>query len=93
MNRASALEGLITTFVAEQASANGWLGRDLYVILVPCVGFTESCLRLGYGGGYFDRTLARSPRPRAIGIAYAFTRVSFEASAYDLALDLIISDE
>lgn len=36
MNRASALEGLITTFVAEQASANAWLGRDLYVILVPC---------------------------------------------------------
>ena len=66
---------------------------DADVILVPCVGFTESCLRLGYGGGYFDRTLARSPRPRAIGIAYAFTRVSFEASAYDLALDLIISDE
>jgi hypothetical protein len=36
MNRASALEALIATSVAEQASADGWLGRDLYVILVPC---------------------------------------------------------
>ena len=36
INKASALEALIATFVAEQASSNGWLGRDLYVILVPC---------------------------------------------------------
>jgi len=66
---------------------------DADVILAPCVGFTESRLRLGYGGGYFDRTLARSPHPVAIGIAYGFTRVSFEASEYDVALDVLITDE
>jgi hypothetical protein len=36
MNRASALEASIATSVAEHASASGWLGRDVYVILVPC---------------------------------------------------------
>ena len=36
MNRASALEASLAKLVSEQASANGWLGRDVYVILVPC---------------------------------------------------------
>ena len=48
--------------------------------------------RLGFGGGYFDRTLAQSPRPRAVGIAYAFAKVSFEAEAHDIPLDVILTD-
>jgi 5-formyltetrahydrofolate cyclo-ligase len=62
------------------------------VVLAPCLGFTETRLRLGYGGGYFDRTLAREPRPLAIGIAYASAKVEFAASAHDVALDLIMTD-
>ncbi len=61
-------------------------------VLAPCVGYTDAGLRLGYGGGYFDRTLAQTPRPRAFGIAYAFTRVAFDADTYDVPLDLIITD-
>lgn len=61
-------------------------------VLAPCIGFTEDNLRLGFGGGYFDRTLAQSPRPRAVGIAYAFGKVSFGAEAHDIPLDLIITD-
>src|SRR3954452_24336358 len=38
------------------------------IVLAPLVGFDRACYRLGYGGGYFDRTLASlSPRPLAIG--------------------------
>lgn len=62
------------------------------VVLAPCLGFTASRLRLGYGGGYFDRTLAQVRRPLAIGIAYASAQVEFAASAHDVALDLIITD-
>jgi hypothetical protein len=36
MNRASALEASLVKFISEQASSNKWLGRDVYVILVPC---------------------------------------------------------
>ena len=38
------------------------------LVLAPLVGFDREKYRLGYGGGYFDRTLAASqPRPIAIG--------------------------
>lgn len=41
------------------------------VALAPLVGFDHGRYRLGYGGGYFDRTLAStSPAPRAIGVGY-----------------------
>ena len=61
-------------------------------VLAPCIGFTSACLRLGFGGGYFDRTLAQSPRPRAVGIAYAFSRVEFAAEPHDIQLDVIVTD-
>lgn len=61
-------------------------------VLAPCIGFTEERLRLGFGGGYFDRTLAQSPRPKAIGIAYRFSKVSFAAEAHDVPLDVIVTD-
>ena len=62
------------------------------VVLAPCVGFNDEGFRLGYGGGYFDRTLAQEPKPTAIGIAYAITRAQFAVEAYDIPLDLIITD-
>jgi 5-formyltetrahydrofolate cyclo-ligase len=62
------------------------------VVLAPCVGFNDEGFRLGYGGGYFDRTLAQKPRPTAIGVAYAITRTQFAAEAHDIPLDLIITD-
>lgn len=61
-------------------------------VLAPCLGFTETGLRLGYGGGYFDRTLAQTPRPLSVGIAYAFTKVVFAADVFDIALDVILTD-
>lgn len=62
-------------------------------VLAPCIGFTDACLRLGFGGGYFDRTLAQAPRPKAVGIAYASARVEFAAEAHDIPLDVVITDE
>jgi 5,10-methenyltetrahydrofolate synthetase len=59
-------------------------------ILIPCVGFNRAGFRLGYGGGFYDRTLAASPRPRTLGVAFACQLAEFEADAHDVALDVIV---
>lgn len=61
-------------------------------LLIPCVGFNADNIRLGYGGGFYDRTLVTIPRPLAIGIAYASARAAFSAGPHDVALDVIITD-
>lgn len=85
------------TLVKDASGTMAPANRDAFIspelILVPCVGFTETRYRLGYGGGYFDRTLAQPNKPLAMGIAYAFTCVAFAASAHDIALDWILTEE
>jgi 5-formyltetrahydrofolate cyclo-ligase len=61
-------------------------------LLIPCVGFNSERARLGYGGGFYDRTLARSPRPLAIGIAYQCTQAEFTADEHDIRLDAILTE-
>lgn len=61
-------------------------------ILVPCLGFTRERFRLGYGGGYFDRTLTEPPRPHAIGIAYSSLQTRFPVEPHDIPLDCIITE-
>lgn len=61
-------------------------------LLIPCVGFNVKRQRLGYGGGYYDRTLAGHDRPVAIGIAYACCLCAFEGGAHDVPLDQIITE-
>lgn len=64
-------------------------------LLIPCVGFDTQRFRLGYGGGYFDRTLAQGvPRPITVGVAFDATRVqSINPQPHDVQLDLIITDK
>lgn len=62
-------------------------------LLVPCLGFNEQRYRLGYGGGFYDRTLAAAPRPFTLGIAYACQQASFEADSHDVPLDIVVTEE
>ena len=64
-------------------------------VIVPLVGFDERGFRLGYGGGYFDRTLAAAaPRPYAIGLGYADAAMqTIYPQAHDIPMNLIVTDE
>jgi 5-formyltetrahydrofolate cyclo-ligase len=64
------------------------------VVLAPLVGFDRECYRLGYGGGYFDRTLAALvPRPRAIGVGFAVQELeTIQPQPFDMAMDLIVTE-
>lgn len=65
------------------------------LLLVPCVGYGPKGLRLGYGGGFYDRTLAAlQPRPYTVGLAYANGYVPWlEAQPHDVPLDAMLTDE
>lgn len=71
--------------------------RDLVtpaVILAPLVGFDRACYRLGYGGGYFDRTLAAlSPRPFAIGIGFEVQRLeTIHPQSFDIPMKAVVTE-
>jgi len=70
--------------------AHGRLVSQPPVLVIPCLGWNAAGYRLGYGGGFYDRTLAASPRPMAIGIAYACTEAEFASEPHDIAMDFII---
>jgi 5,10-methenyltetrahydrofolate synthetase len=68
------------------------------LLLIPCVGFHKRkdarFDRLGYGGGYYDRTLAHLGAVPTIGIAYAACAIEhFEAQEHDRALDMVITEK
>jgi 5-formyltetrahydrofolate cyclo-ligase len=62
------------------------------MLLVPLLAYNDDGYRLGYGGGYYDRTLAALPGTRAIGIAYDGQRVDFlPHDAHDCRLNAILT--
>lgn len=64
------------------------------VVIAPVVGFDPACFRLGYGGGFFDRTLASfARRPRVFGIGYSQAALStIHPLAHDIAMDAIVTE-
>ena len=64
------------------------------VLLAPLVGFDKQRYRLGYGGGYFDRTLAASsPKPVTIGVGFDLCQIpSVFPQPHDQPMDLIVTE-
>ncbi len=63
------------------------------IVIAPVVGFDRHCFRLGYGGGFFDRTLAALPQmPLRIGVGYDFQLLpAFQPHRHDIAMDMIVT--
>ncbi|MFA7096895.1 MAG: 5-formyltetrahydrofolate cyclo-ligase [Gammaproteobacteria bacterium] len=64
-------------------------------VIIPMNAFDEQGYRLGYGGGYFDRTLAAlQPKPIAIGIGYEMFRVgTIHPCEHDIPMDFIVTEK
>jgi 5-formyltetrahydrofolate cyclo-ligase len=67
------------------------------VLLVPLMAFDRLGYRLGYGGGFYDRTLEKLRKRKtvtAIGVAYADQQVdSVPRGAHDQPLDFILTEK
>ncbi|MEQ8507223.1 MAG: 5-formyltetrahydrofolate cyclo-ligase [Rhodospirillales bacterium] len=65
------------------------------VLLVPLLGFDEEGYRLGYGGGYYDRTLASKPvKPLTVGVGFDVDCLdSIYPQAHDIPMDVIVTEE
>ncbi|MDW6023353.1 5-formyltetrahydrofolate cyclo-ligase [Mesorhizobium sp. BAC0120] len=64
------------------------------IVIAPVVGFDDANYRLGYGGGFFDRTLATMTRkPLSIGVGYAQSWIpTVYPQHHDVPMDVIVTD-
>lgn len=65
------------------------------IVVSPVVGFDGGNYRLGYGGGFYDRTLASLPRrPRAVvGVGYAAQRIAtIYPQQHDVPMDAVVTE-
>ena len=86
--------------IAEPQGTESLGARWLDVVFLPLVGFDRRGVRLGAGGGFYDRALAfRQLRrawhvPRLVGLAYSFQEVErIDAAAHDVLMDAVVTEE
>jgi len=82
-------------FGAQVPAAGAWI--EPQILIVPLVAFDRSGGRLGYGGGFYDRTLARlraAGPVLAVGFAFAAQEADkLPLEPTDQPLDLIVTDQ
>lgn len=67
---------------------------DYDLIILPVVGFDRRGFRLGYGGGYYDKFLAKNRCRQIIGLAYSFLEVEqIPEEPHDQKMQIIITEK
>ena len=86
--------------IAEPQAGAALGARWLDVVFLPLVGFDRRGVRLGTGGGYYDRAFAfRQGRsawrgPRLVGLAYSFQQLEHIATApHDVLMDAVVTEK
>ncbi len=71
-------------------------GEPLFpdILLAPLVGFDAVGFRLGYGGGFYDRTIAAMPsKPQTIGVGFELSRLdTIHPQPHDMRMDVIVTE-
>tara|TARA_B100001027_G_scaffold88606_1_gene60784 strand:+ start:63 stop:608 length:546 start_codon:yes stop_codon:yes gene_type:complete len=84
--------------IEEPTEKQSILLHKIDIFLVPLISFNKNLHRIGFGGGYYDRTLKHllqnDNKPKFWGIGYDFqlSESNFE-SKFDVRLDKVISDK
>ena len=61
------------------------------LVLMPGLAFTEKGDRMGYGGGFYDRFLAKEPNHPTVALCYSFQMVQqLPTEEYDIPVDLVL---
>jgi 5-formyltetrahydrofolate cyclo-ligase len=69
------------------------LPEEFDIVLVPCVGFDNKNIRLGMGGGFYDRYLPNCAKALKLGVAFSLQKIKEGFSdPWDIALDEIITN-
>ena len=65
------------------------------MLIVPCLGYGPGGLRLGYGGGFFERTLQSiEPRPFTVGVSYTHGFLPMlRAGPREVELDAMLTED
>jgi 5-formyltetrahydrofolate cyclo-ligase len=65
------------------------------IVVSPVVGFDPACYRLGYGGGFYDRTLAAmAHKPLVIGVGFAMSAVAtIHPLPHDIPMHFIVTED
>jgi len=65
------------------------------VLVIPLVGYDAEGFRLGYGGGFYDRTLAAlAPRPFCIGVGFDDSQLpTIHPQPHDIPMDVIVTEQ
>ena len=65
------------------------------LLIIPCLGYGPGGVRLGYGGGFFDRALASlTPRPATVGVSFTHGFAPLlRAGALDTVLDTLLTED
>ncbi|MCI5815711.1 5-formyltetrahydrofolate cyclo-ligase [Ruminococcus sp.] len=73
--------------------AGQWTGQGRTLCIVPALALDHRGMRLGYGGGYYDRFLARHPELETIGLCYeAGLLDAVPTDVYDIPLGMILTE-
>jgi 5-formyltetrahydrofolate cyclo-ligase len=68
--------------------------RTFDIIVVPTLAFDAAGNRLGYGGGYYDKLLARQPGAQKIALCLeAYRLPTIPAEAHDISLDAVVTEQ
>lgn len=72
--------------------ADGPVAEDVTaLVLMPGMAFTEKGDRMGYGGGFYDKFLAREPNHPTVALCYSFQMVeSLPTAEYDIPVDCVL---